>query len=116
MVEAHQPCWLLLHALFINARVPRIPSAIVVRTINTGVFIATLAARPRTPEIGFGQAVQDLSVLTLPDRRIGVFAVIQARFKPLDGWPRDSASQKRDFGARSACFWNGTAISVPVRK
>ena len=48
MVEAHQLCWLLLHALFMNAKVPRIPTAIVVRTINTEVFIATSLRSRRT--------------------------------------------------------------------
>jgi hypothetical protein len=41
-VGAHHPCWLLLQALFMTARVLTTTSTTATRTIIKGVFIANL--------------------------------------------------------------------------
>src|SRR5215471_11043190 len=45
----HHARWLLLHALFMNARVLRTPKATVIKTINNEAFIATSLLR--VPEL-----------------------------------------------------------------
>ena len=50
VIGVHHACWLLLQALFMTARTPPTMTAVAMRIINIGVFIAASATSPKAAE------------------------------------------------------------------